>query len=157
MKQLLLVSALLVAQIIYAQKTTDSTKTKYITMKKIINTKNAPAPIGPYSQAVIAGNTIYVSGQVPIDPATGAIVSGDIKAEAKQVMENIKAILAEAGISFENIVKTSIFLTDMNNFAAVNEVYGSYFRSDFPARETVQVSRLPKDVQVEISVIAVLK
>ncbi len=124
-------------------------------MKKIINTNNAPAPIGPYSQAVAANGFLFVSGQIPSDPATGEIVSGDIKAEAKQVMENIKAILTEAGLNFSNIVKTSIFLTDMGNFAQVNEVYGTYFTDQFPARETVQVAALPKNVNVEISVIAI--
>jgi 2-iminobutanoate/2-iminopropanoate deaminase len=123
-------------------------------MKTIINTTNAPAPIGPYSQAVIAGNLIFVSGQVPIDPSTNEVVTGDIKTETKQVMENIKAILVEAGIDFSNIVKTSIFLTSMQDFAQVNEVYGTFFTSDFPARETVQVSALPKNVNVEISIIA---
>jgi 2-iminobutanoate/2-iminopropanoate deaminase len=124
-------------------------------MKKVINTSNAPAPIGPYSQAVAAGGFVFVSGQIPSDPTTGEIVSSDIKAEAKQVMENIKAILTEAGLNFSNIVKTSIFLTDMGNFAQVNEVYGSYFTDQFPARETVQVAALPKNVNVEISVIAI--
>ena len=124
-------------------------------MKKIINTNNAPAPIGPYSQAVAANGFLFVSGQIPSDPATGEIVSGDIKAEAKQVMENLKAILTEAGLSFSNVVKTSIFLTDMGNFAQVNEVYGTYFTDQFPARETVQVAALPKNVNVEISVIAI--
>ena len=124
-------------------------------MKKIINTNNAPAPIGPYSQAVAANGFLFVSGQIPSDPATGEIVSGDIKAETKQVMENIKAILTEAGLNFSNIVKTSIFLTDMGNFAQVNEVYGTYFTGQFPARETVQVAALPKNVNVEISVIAI--
>ena len=123
-------------------------------MKTIINTNNAPAPIGPYSQAVMAGNLIFFSGQVPINPVTNEVVTGDIKKETKQVMENIKAILIEAGIDFSSIVKTSIFLTSMNDFAQVNEVYGTYFSSDFPARETVQVSALPKNVNVEISVIA---
>jgi 2-iminobutanoate/2-iminopropanoate deaminase len=124
-------------------------------MKKVINTNNAPAPIGPYSQAVAANGFLFVSGQIPSNPATGEIVSGDIKAEAKQVMENIKAILIEAGVNFSNIVKTSIFLTDMGNFAQVNEVYGTYFTDQFPARETVQVAALPKNVNVEISVIAI--
>jgi len=124
-------------------------------MKKIINTNNAPAPIGPYSQAVAANGFLFVSGQIPSNPATGEIVSGDIKTEAKQVMENIKAILTEAGLNFSNIVKTSIFLTDMGNFAQVNEVYGTYFTDQFPARETVQVAALPKNVNVEISVIAI--
>ena len=125
-------------------------------MKKIVNTTKAPAPIGPYSQAVIANNTLYVSGQIPLNPTTGELSNADIATETKQVMENLKAILTEAGVSFENIVKTTIFLTDMNNFGTVNTIYGSYFTANFPARETVQVSRLPKDVNVEISVIATL-
>ncbi len=124
-------------------------------MKTVINTKSAPAPIGPYSQAIVAGNFVFVSGQIPSDPSTGEIVSGDIKAETKQVMENIKAVLSEAGVGFGNIVKTTIFLTDMQSFAQVNEVYGTYFTDQFPARETVQVSALPKNVNVEISVIAI--
>lgn len=124
-------------------------------MKAIINTNNAPAPIGPYSQATLAGGFLFVSGQIPIDPLSGELISSDIKAEATQVMENIKAILTEAGLGFDNIVKTSIFLTDLQNFVQVNEVYGTYFTADFPARETVQVSALPKGVNVEISVIAV--
>jgi 2-iminobutanoate/2-iminopropanoate deaminase len=124
-------------------------------MKTIINTNNAPAPIGPYSQAVIAGNLVFVSGQVPINPATNEVVTDGIKAETKQVMENIKAILTEAGIDFGNIIKTSIFLTNMQDFAQVNEVYGNYFTSDFPARETIQVAALPKNVNVEISVTAI--
>jgi 2-iminobutanoate/2-iminopropanoate deaminase len=123
-------------------------------MKTIINTNNAPAPIGPYNQAVITGNLIFVSGQIPMDAATGEIISSDIKAETKKVMENIEAILTEAGSDFDQIIKTSIFLTDMQSFAHVNEVYGSYFTANFPARETVQVSALPKGVNVEISVIA---
>jgi 2-iminobutanoate/2-iminopropanoate deaminase len=123
-------------------------------MKTIINTISAPAPIGPYSQAVAANGLLFVSGQIPMDPATGEIISTNIKAEAIQVMENLKAILIEAGTGFDQIIKTTIFLTDMNSFAQVNEVYGSYFTSDFPARETVQVSGLPKGVNVEISVIA---
>ncbi|WP_273213188.1 RidA family protein [Runella zeae] len=122
--------------------------------KKIILTAAAPAPIGPYSQAVLAGNTLYVSGQIPIDPATGNLVVGSIEDEAQQVMRNLEAILKEAGLSFENVVKTSIFLKDMNNFGKVNEVYGQFFTGDYPARETVEVARLPKDVNVEISVIA---
>ena len=124
-------------------------------MKTIINTNNAPAPIGPYNQATLAGGFLFVSGQIPMDPLSGEIISSGIKAEATQVMENIKAILTEAGLSFDNIVKTSIFLTDMQNFAQVNEVYGTYFTDDFPARETVQVAGLPRGVNVEISVIAV--
>ncbi|MGZ3777562.1 MAG: RidA family protein, partial [Mucilaginibacter sp.] len=123
-------------------------------MKKIIKTNNAPAPIGPYNQAVEAGGFVFVSGQIPLDAVTGEIVTGDIKAETKKVMDNIGAILIEAGLNFSNIVKTSIFLTDMQSFGSVNEVYGSYFTDQFPARETIQVSALPKNVNVEISVIA---
>jgi 2-iminobutanoate/2-iminopropanoate deaminase len=123
-------------------------------MKTIINTNNAPAPIGPYNQAVATGSLIFVSGQIPMDAATGEIISSDVKAETKKVMENIGAILTEAGSDFDQIIKTSIFLTDMQSFAQVNEVYGSYFTANFPARETVQVSALPKGVNVEISVIA---
>jgi 2-iminobutanoate/2-iminopropanoate deaminase len=131
-------------------------KNSYIRgMKKIINTSNAPAPIGPYSQAVIVNGMLFASGQIAIDPSTGNLVTGDIRSETKQVMENIRGVLNAAGMDFSNIVKTSIFLSDMNNFAQVNEVYGSYFSDNFPARETVEVSRLPKDVNVEISVIAV--
>jgi len=123
-------------------------------MKEIINTNNAPAPIGPYNQAVSVNGFVFVSGQIPLDTATGQIVSGDIKAETHKVMENIGAILAEAGLDFSHVVKTSIFLTDMGSFGNVNEVYGSYFTANFPARETVQVAALPKNVNVEISVIA---
>lgn len=123
--------------------------------KKIINTKNAPAPIGPYNQAIIVDNTIYISGQVCIDPATGNLKNKDLSEETHQVMQNLKAILQEAAMSFNNVVKTTIFLTDMNRFSEVNEIYGKYFDGDFPARETVQVSALPKFVNVEISMIAV--
>jgi len=123
-------------------------------MKTIINTANAPAPIGPYNQAVVAGDLVFVSGQVAINPATGELVLDDIKTETTLVMENIKAILTEAGIDFGHIVKTTIFLKDMGSFAQVNEVYGSYFIADFPARETVAVAGLPKNVNVEISVTA---
>jgi 2-iminobutanoate/2-iminopropanoate deaminase len=124
-------------------------------MKTIVNTSNAPAPIGPYSQAVIAGNLVFVSGQIAMSPATGELLLDDIKTETKQVMENIKAILAEAGIDFSNVIKTSIFLTDMQNFGLVNEVYGTYFADAYPARETVQVAGLPKNVNVEITVTAI--
>lgn len=123
-------------------------------MKTIINTNNAPAPIGPYSQAVAANGLLFVSGQIPSNPQTGEIITTGITDEATMVMENLKAILTEAGVGFDSIIKTTIFLTDMQTFAQVNEVYGSYFTSDFPARETVQVSALPKGVNVEISVIA---
>ncbi|GAC1305633.1 MAG: RidA family protein [Mucilaginibacter sp.] len=124
-------------------------------MKKVINTSNAPAPIGPYSQAIIAGDFVFVSGQVAINPANGELVMDTIKSETKQVMENIRFILVEAGIDFSNIVKTSIFLKDMQDFAQVNEVYGGYFSEQFPARETIQVAGLPKNVNVEISVTAI--
>ncbi|MBD1392892.1 RidA family protein [Mucilaginibacter glaciei] len=123
-------------------------------MKTIINTNNSPAPIGPYSQAVAAGGLLFVSGQIPMNPETGDVVTTGITDEAIQVMENLKAILVEAGVNFDDIIKTTIFLTDMQTFAQVNEVYGSYFTANFPARETVQVSALPKNVNVEISVIA---
>jgi 2-iminobutanoate/2-iminopropanoate deaminase len=123
-------------------------------MKTVINTVNAPAPIGPYNQAIVAGDFLFVSGQVAIDAATGNLVLDDIKTETTKVMENIKAILTEAGVGFGHIVKTTIFLTDMQNFAQVNEVYGSYFTDQFPARETVAVAGLPKNVNVEISVTA---
>jgi 2-iminobutanoate/2-iminopropanoate deaminase len=123
--------------------------------KTIITTSNAPAPIGPYNQAVFTDNTLYISGQICIDPATGNLKNKDIQDETHQVMNNLKAILHEAKMNFSNVVKTSIFLTDMNQFSEVNEVYGKYFESDFPARETVQVSALPKFVNVEISMIAI--
>lgn len=124
-------------------------------MKRIIKTSNAPAPIGPYNQAVEVNGTLYVSGQIAINPADGQLVMLNIIREATQVMENISAILKEAGYTFGDVVKTSIFLNDMNNFAAVNDVYANYFTENFPARETVQVSVLPKNVNVEISVVAV--
>jgi 2-iminobutanoate/2-iminopropanoate deaminase len=125
-------------------------------MKKIIQTDSAPAPIGPYSQAVQSGNTLYISGQIAIIPETGELLLTDIESETTQVMKNLNAILSAAGFSFQNVVKTSIFLKDMNQFSQVNAVYGSYFTADFPARETVQVSVLPKNVNVEISMIAIL-
>lgn len=122
--------------------------------RKIVNTNNAPAPIGPYNQAVQFGNMLFISGQVAIDPATGEVVQGDVQAETTQVMKNLQAILTEAGMDFSNVLKTSIFLMDMGQFALVNEIYGSYFKADPPARETVQVAGLPKGVKVEISMIA---
>ena len=124
-------------------------------MKSIVYTEKAPAPIGPYSQAVQTGNMLFISGQIPIDPETNQLISGSIKDEAQQVMQNLAALLLKAGFIFENVVKTTIFLSDMNHFAEVNEVYGSYFNSDVPARETVAVLGLPKNVNVEISLIAV--
>jgi 2-iminobutanoate/2-iminopropanoate deaminase len=123
-------------------------------MKKIITSKNAPAPIGPYSHAVLKNNTLFVSGQICKNPVTGELMNGDIKTETKQVMENLNAILTDAGMNFNNICKTTIFLKNMDDFAMVNEVYGSYFTHDFPARETVEVAKLPLNLNVEISVIA---
>lgn len=123
--------------------------------KKIITSKNAPAPIGPYSHGVLIGNTLYVSGQVGKDPVSGELILSDIKKETTRVMENVKGILTDAGMDFSHVVKTTIFLKNLDNFAAVNEVYGSYFTGDYPARETVEVSKLPLNVNVEISVIAV--
>ena len=125
--------------------------------KQIINTSSAPAPIGPYNQAVLVGDTLYISGQICIDPASGALRNQDIQQETHQVMHNLRAILAAADMTFHHVVKTTIFITDMNRFSEINEVYGKYFDSNstFPARETVQVSALPKFMNVEISMIAV--
>jgi 2-iminobutanoate/2-iminopropanoate deaminase len=123
--------------------------------KQIIHTPKAPAPIGPYSQAVLLNDTLYISGQVCIDAETGGLKNSSVQEEARQVMHNLKVILEAAGMSFNNVIKTTIFLTDMHRFGEVNDVYGSFFESDFPARETVQVSALPKFVNVEISMIAV--
>ncbi|MBZ9631777.1 RidA family protein [Salegentibacter sp. LM13S] len=125
-------------------------------MKKIIKTDKAPAPIGPYNQAVLTGNMLYISGQIALNPETNELETGELQAETTRVMQNLKAILAEAGMNFENVIKTSIFISDMNNFAKINEVYGSYFNAETaPARETVEVANLPKFVNVEISAIAV--
>ena len=122
--------------------------------KTIINTDNAPAPIGPYNQAVLTGNLLFISGQVALKPGTGELAMADIIEETHQVMQNLKAILTEAAMDFGNVVKTTIFLSDMNLFGQVNEIYGKYFNGDFPARETVAVKGLPKAVNVEISMIA---
>lgn len=124
--------------------------------RRIINTSKAPSPIGPYSQAVVAGNLIYISGQIAIDPANNELISESIAAETHQVMKNLQAILDEAGTDFDQIIKTTIFLKDMDMFVTVNEVYGSYFSGNYPARETVAVKGLPKNVNVEISMIAAL-
>ena len=125
-------------------------------MKKIIKTSKAPAPIGPYNQAILSGNTSYTSGQIAIDPSSGKLKIGTIKEETLLVMENMRAVLAAADMTFENVVKTSIFISDMTNFSEINEVYGSYFNEDTaPARETVEVAKLPKFVNVEISMIAI--
>jgi 2-iminobutanoate/2-iminopropanoate deaminase len=122
--------------------------------KIIINTKEAPSPIGPYNQAILAGDTLYISGQICIDPKSGELKKKDIQEETHQAMKNLKAILQAAGMSFGHVVKTTIFITDMNQFSEINEIYGKYFDGDFPARETVQVAALPKFVNVEISMVA---
>lgn len=124
-------------------------------MKELIKSDNAPQPIGPYSQAVLVGNTLYTSGQIAIHPKTNELVIDNIKDETDLVMRNIQALLNEAGMDFNHVVKCSIFIADMNNFSSINEVYGKYFTSNYPARETVEVACLPKNVNVEISVIAV--
>jgi 2-iminobutanoate/2-iminopropanoate deaminase len=126
-------------------------------MKKIIFTEKAPAPIGPYNQAILSGNTLYTSGQIAINPADGNLVTATIETETTQVMENLKAVLEAAGMTFENVVKSTIFIINMNDFGAINTVYGSYFNEKTaPARETVQVACLPKNVNIEISMVAVL-
>jgi 2-iminobutanoate/2-iminopropanoate deaminase len=124
-------------------------------MKKIISTSEAPAAIGPYSQAVRSGNFLFCSGQIPLDPKSGQIVSGDVATQTRRVLDNVGAVLKAEGLTFENIVKTTIFLTDLGDFQTVNETYGSYFKQQPPARSTVQVSALPKGARVEIEVIAV--
>ena len=124
-------------------------------MKKIITIKNAPAPVGPYSQAILHGNTLYSSGQIAIDPNTNELVLSSIEEETHQVMKNIKAILEAAQMNWNHVIKCSIFLSDMNNFGIINEIYASYFSINFPARETVEVACLPKNVNVEISFIAI--
>ena len=125
-------------------------------MKEIISTSNAPSAIGPYSQAVKAGNLLFISGQVPLDPATGEVVEGDITVQTRRVLDNVKAILTEAGADFSNVVKTTVFLKDMNDFVPMNRVYAEYYPENCPARSAVQVGRLPKDVSVEIETIAYL-
>ena len=124
-------------------------------MKNIINTSAAPSPIGPYSQGVLAGNTLYVSGQIAINPENGKMVQQNISEETRQVLRNIDAILKEAGMNFSNVVKTSIFLKNMGDFSTINEIYAAHFTENFPARETVEVAKLPKEANVEITVIAV--
>src|SRR5262245_51235889 len=125
-------------------------------MREVVSSPGAPAAIGPYSAGVRAGNLLFLSGSIPLDPATGQVVAGDITAQATRVMENIKALLDTSGASFASVVKTTVFLADMNEFAAMNEVYAKYFAAPFPARSTVQVARLPRDVRLEIEVVAVL-
>ncbi|MDF1672435.1 MAG: RidA family protein [Vicingaceae bacterium] len=124
-------------------------------MKKTISSNNAPQPIGPYSQAVLVGNMLYTSGQIAINPSTGDLEMDTIEIETKLVMENIEGLLNEVGMDFSNVIKCSIFISDMSNFSRINEVYGKYFTDNFPARETVEVACLPKNVNVEISAIAV--
>lgn len=123
--------------------------------KKVIKTDKAPAAIGPYSQGIVSGNLVFLSGQIPIDPATGAVVSGDITLQSEQVLKNLQSVLAQEGLTFDNVVKTTVYLSDMNEFVAMNNVYGKYFKTNPPARATVQVARLPKDAKVEIDLIAV--
>jgi len=125
-------------------------------MREAISTADAPKAIGPYSQAVRVGNMVFVSGQIPVDPATGAIVEGDIAAATSRVFANLGAILAAAGLSFDDVVRTTVYLADMNDFAAMNAVYAGYFSAPAPARSTIQVARLPRDVRIEIDVIAVV-
>lgn len=125
-------------------------------MRQAVATSSAPKAIGPYSQAIRAGSLLFLSGQVPIDPATGTLVEGDIAAQTHRVFKNLGAILEEAGASFDNVVRTTVYLADMNDFGAVNDVYGGYFSSPAPARATVQVARLPKDARIEIDLIASL-
>ena len=150
MKNLPIYFAALCAILLFSRATLDDK-----TMKQVIKTENAPAPIGPYNQAILANGTLYMSGQIALDPKTGELVNDDVESETRQVMANLQAVLKEAGMDFSNVVKSSIFLVDMNDFTKVNEVYGKSFGDDAPARETVQVARLPKDVKVEISMIAV--
>jgi 2-iminobutanoate/2-iminopropanoate deaminase len=125
--------------------------------KRIIRTEEAPQAIGPYSQAVVAGGFVYVAGQLALDPRTGQLVPGDVRIQTKRVMENIKAILESAGSSLANVVKTTVFLRDMNDFGVMNEIYGSYFQEDPPARSAFQVAKLPRDGAVEIEVVALAK
>ena len=125
-------------------------------MRQAIQTQDAPQAIGPYSQAVKAGDLLFVSGQIPLDPSTGEMVKGDIKAQTEQVMKNIASILAAANVSFAHVVRTTIFLADLNDFAVVNKIYGNYFKTPEPARAAFQVARLPKDARIEIDAIALL-
>ncbi|CUU04355.1 endoribonuclease L-PSP [Candidatus Thermokryptus mobilis] len=125
--------------------------------KRIIYTEKAPKPIGPYSQAVIAGNLIFTAGQIPIDPTTNQVVQGDIKEQTRRVLENLRAILEAVGSTFDDVVKVTIYMKDLNEFSAMNEVYSEYFKNSPPARTTVEVSRLPRDVKIEIDLIAIVK
>nr|WP_072151937.1 RidA family protein [Candidatus Kryptobacter tengchongensis] len=123
--------------------------------KKIVYTEKAPKPVGPYSQAVIAGDFIFTAGQIPIDPKTNQVVQGDIKEQTKQVLENLKAVLEASGATFDDVVKVTVYMRDLNEFSAMNEIYSEYFKNSPPARTTVEVSRLPRDVKIEIDLIAV--
>jgi 2-iminobutanoate/2-iminopropanoate deaminase len=125
--------------------------------KKVVFTEKAPKPIGPYSQAIIAGNLIFTAGQIPIDPATNQVVQGDIKEQTRRVLENLRAILESVGATFDDVVKVTIYMKDLNEFSAMNEVYSEYFKNSPPARTTVEVSRLPRDVKIEIDLIAIVK
>lgn len=125
-------------------------------MKKIIQTSKAPAPVGPYNQAIVAGNFIFTAGQIPIDPETGKLVTGDIKAQTRQVIENMRAVLNEADADLSDVVKTTVFLKNMDDFSAMNEVYAAFFSENSPARSAVEVARLPKDVAVEMECVAIL-
>ena len=133
----------------------DSRKQEECIMKQVIQTNNAPQAIGPYSQAILAGDTLYVSGQIPVVPATGAIVSDNVEEQARQVMENVKAVVEAAGLTLDHVVKTSVFIKNMDDFAKINAVYSEYFKENCPARACVEVARLPKDVQIEMEAIAV--
>ncbi|HET6410334.1 MAG TPA: RidA family protein [Chthoniobacteraceae bacterium] len=124
-------------------------------MKTVISSAEAPAAVGPYSQAIAAGSFVFCAGQIPLDPATGNLIEGDVTAQTRRVLDNVKAVLAAAGATLNDVVKSTVFLLDMNDFAAMNAVYAEYFASPFPARSTIQVARLPKDARVEIEVIAV--
>jgi len=126
-------------------------------VKKVINTKKAPAAIGPYSQGVMVNNFLFISGQLPMDPETMEMVTGDIQQQTKQSLENIKSILEEAGLNFNNVIKTTVFIKDMDDFAKINEIYGNYFNENKPARACVEVARLPKDAGVEIEAIAAVE
>jgi 2-iminobutanoate/2-iminopropanoate deaminase len=123
-------------------------------MKTVVQTPNAPAAVGPYSQAIAVGNFLFCAGQIPLDPATGNLIEGDVTAQTTRVLENVKGVLGANGMTFADVVKATVFLADMNDFAAMNAVYGQYFAAPFPARSTIQVARLPKDAKVEIEVIA---
>jgi 2-iminobutanoate/2-iminopropanoate deaminase len=125
-------------------------------VREAVSTPSAPAAIGPYSQAISAGGFLFVSGQIPLDPATGAMVEGDLAAQTRRVFQNLEAILAAAGLTFDHVVRTTVYLADMNDFPAMNEVYGTYFSAPAPARATVQAARLPRDARVEIDLIASL-